>query len=235
MAKLGETMRVLIVEDNIALAQNLDDYFKGQNYILDFASDGLTALNLIANNIYDVIALDIDLPGVSGFEICSRLRSDLQSSTPVIMMTASGEIESKVEGFQFGADDYIVKPFQLRELQLRIDALYKRSNRSNSTVIKIENLTFNQGTLEVGLGGSQTVELSGMGAKIFQVMINHYPNYIPYDELRNKLWGDRELDVNVLRTHVYSLRKTLKEGLGKELIKTVHSRGYKLSFSGCHQ
>lgn len=235
MAKLGETLRVLIVEDNIALAQNLDDYLNGQNYILDFASDGLTALNLIANNTYDVIALDIDLPGVSGFEICNRLRSDLQSNTPVIMMTASGEIESKIEAFQFGADDYIVKPFQLRELQLRIDALYKRSNRSSSMVIKIENLTFNQGTLEVNLGGSQTIELSGMGAKIFQVMINDYPNYVPYNELRNKLWGDRELDVNVLRTHVYSLRKTLKEGLGKGLIKTVHSRGYKLSLSGNDQ
>lgn len=235
MAQLGETLRVLIVEDNIALAQNLDDYLNGQDYILDFASDGLTALNLIANNTYDVIALDIDLPGVSGFEICNRLRSDLQSNTPVIMMTASGEIESKIEAFQFGADDYIVKPFQLRELQLRIDALYKRSNRSSSAIIKIENLTFNQGTLEVNLGGSQTIELSGMGAKIFQVMINDYPNYVSYNELRNKLWGDRELDVNVLRTHVYSLRKTLKEGLGKELIKTVHSRGYKLSFSGNEQ
>ena len=232
MAKLDETLRILIVEDNIALAQNLDDYLNTQNYSLDFASDGLTALNLIANNTYDVIALDIDLPGVDGFEICNRLRSDLQSNTPVIMMTASGEIESKIIAFQFGADDYIVKPFQLRELQLRIDALYKRSNRSNSMLIKIENLTFNQGTLEVNLGGSQTIELSGMGAKIFQVMVNDYPNYIPYDELRNKLWGDRELDVNVLRTHVYSLRKTLKEGLGKELIKTVHSRGYKLNLSG---
>lgn len=232
MARLGAFLRVLIVEDNIALAQNLNDYFEGQNYILDFASDGLTALNLIANNTYDVIALDLDLPGVSGFEICHRLRSDLLSNTPVIMMTASGEIESKIDGFRLGADDYIVKPFQLRELQLRIDALYKRSNRSSTTIIKIENLIFNQGTLEVSIDGLHTVELSGMGAKIFQVIINDYPNYIPYDELRHKLWGDRELEVNVLRTHVYSLRKTLKEGLGKELIKTVHSRGYKLNLTG---
>ncbi|MGH1539468.1 MAG: response regulator transcription factor [Arenicella sp.] len=225
-------MRVLIVEDNIALAQNLNDYFNGENYTLDFASDGLTALNLIANNTYDVIALDINLPGVNGFEICHRLRSDMQSNTPVIMMTASGEIESKVEGFQFGADDYIVKPFQLRELQLRIDALYKRSNGIGTSIIKIENLTFNQGTLEVCLDGLYTIELSGMGANIFQVIIHGYPNYIAYGELRHKLWGDRELDVNVLRTHVYSLRKTLKEGLGQELIKTVHGRGYKLNFSG---
>ena len=232
MIELGETLRVLIVEDNNALAQNLDDYFNGQNYILDFAADGLTALNLIANNTYDVIALDINLPGVGGFEICRRLRLDLQSNTPVIMMTAAGEMESKVEGFEVGADDYLVKPFQLKELQLRIDALYKRSNRSNSTTIKIENLTFNLGTLEVCLDGSGSIELSGMGAKIFQIILNNYPNYISYDQLRNKLWGDRELDVNVLRTHVYSLRKTLKEGLGTELIKTVHSRGYKLTLSG---
>lgn len=235
MAKLGEILRVLIVEDNIALAQNLNDYFNCEHYILDFASDGLTALHLIANNNYDVIALDINLPGVSGFEICRRLRSDLQSNTPIIMMTASGDIESKVEGFEYGADDYIVKPFPLKELQLRIDALYKRSNGCGTSIIKIENLTFNQGTLEVSLGGLQTIELSGMGAKIFEVIMNGYPNYIPYDELRHKLWGDRDIEVNVLRTHVYSLRKMLKEGLGQELIKTVHSRGYKLNFGDEHQ
>lgn len=237
MSNLEEILKVLIVEDNASLAQNLADYFSTEQYILDFASDGLTALHLIANNIYDVIALDLNLPGVGGFEICRRLRTDMQSSTPVIMMTASGDIDSKIDGFQIGADDYLVKPFQLKELQLRIDALYKRSKRSSSNVIKIKNLIFNQGTLEVtwgevNLGNVKTVELSGMGAKIFQVIISDHPNYISYDRLRNKLWGDRELDVNVLRTHVYTLRKILKEGLGNELIRTVHSRGYKLEIPG---
>ena len=202
---------------------------RDRRYILDFASDGLTALNLIANNVYDVVALDLNLPGVSGFEICRRLRLDLKSTTPVIMMTASGDLESKVEGFEYGADDYIVKPFQLKELQLRINALHKRSSMLSTSIIKIESLTFNQGTLEVSIDGFEPLELSGMGAKIFQVIISDYPNHILYDELRRKLWGDRELDIHVLRTHVYLLRKVLKDTFGQELIKTVHGRGYKLS------
>ncbi len=126
MTAFQDRIRLLLVEDHVALAQNLSEYFSDQRYVLDFASDGLTALHLIATNDYDVIVLDVMLPGLSGFEVCRRLRSDIQCGTPVILMTAKDQLDDKEQGFTLGADDYLVKPFNLRELQLRVEALHRR-------------------------------------------------------------------------------------------------------------
>lgn len=109
----ADGIRMLIVEDHVALAENLFEYFDQQRYILDFAPDGLTALHLLATNQYDVIVLDVMLPGVSGYEICRRIRTDLKCNTPVIMMTAKDQLQDKEQGFSQGADDYLVKPFNL--------------------------------------------------------------------------------------------------------------------------
>src|SRR3546814_93927 len=109
---LKHAIRMLIVEDHAGLATNLLEFFDNERYILDFASDGLTALHLIATNEYDVIILDVMLPGLSGFEICRRIRNDLHRSTPVIIMTSKDQLRDKEEGFTVGADDYLVKPFK---------------------------------------------------------------------------------------------------------------------------
>src|SRR5699024_10579825 len=121
-----EKIRVLIVEDNTALAENLFEFLGDDQYVLDFATDGLTALHLAATNSYDVIVLDVMLPGVSCFNICKRIRDDLHCSSPIIFMTARDQIDDKINGFETGGDDYLVKPFNLRELALRIDALHRR-------------------------------------------------------------------------------------------------------------
>lgn len=124
---------MLVVEDHVGLAENLSEYFENSHYVLDFASDGLTALHLIATHEYDVIVLDVMLPGLSGFDICHRIRNDIQCTTPVIMMTAKDQLKDKEEGFRAGADDYLVKPFDLRELQLRVNALYRRKECMGKT------------------------------------------------------------------------------------------------------
>lgn len=111
-------MRLLIVEDQVDLAENLFEFLGEDRYELDFAADGLTALHLLATNAYDVIVLDLMLPGVSGFQICKRVREDLECDTPIIMVTARSALQDKEQGFAHGADDYLVKPFELRELQL---------------------------------------------------------------------------------------------------------------------
>src|SRR5690606_38570706 len=124
------------------------EFLGEREYTLDFAADGTTALNLLAAHDYDVIVLDVMLPGLSGFELCRRIRTDLQRATPIIMMTAKDLIEDKARAFSLGADDYLVKPFNLRELALRIHALHRR-HQGVESVLRTEQVSFDPGTLHV--------------------------------------------------------------------------------------
>ena len=221
------TLKILIVEDHKILAENLFEYFDDAEYELDYAADGLSALHLLATNSYDVILLDIMLPGVDGLTICKRIREDLQSSVPIILLTAKDSIEDKEQGFSNGADDYLVKPFHMRELELRIKAQNKkRSNSHVGDVITANNLRYYPGTLTITLNNDAAVTLTGYAATIFEVLIRQHPSFVSYQDLGTKLWGTDEYDLHSLRTHVYSLRKTLKDHFGQELIKTRHGRGY---------
>lgn len=228
MSVLQNAMRMLIVEDHAGLAANLLEFFDDQRYILDFAADGLTALHLIATNEYDVIVMDVMLPGVSGFEVCRRIRVDMNCTAPVIMMTSKDQLQDKEQGFTVGADDYLVKPFDLRELQLRVDALYRRKAGFSRTVeIHHLGVSFDPGSFMVRALGKE-LELSGTNARIFEALIKAYPSVLSYQQIQERVWGDREVDMNTLRTHVYSLRKHLQETFDYAMIKTMHARGYRL-------
>ena len=225
-----QTIRLLIVEDHASLAKNLAEFFDSDAYALDFADDGLTALHLLATQDYDVIVLDVMLPGVSGFDLCYRLRNELHKSTPVLMMTAKDQLHDKEEGFDSGADDYLVKPFNLRELQLRIEALYRRQyGFSQTQKLNVADLVFDLSTMQVSnQHASQVLTLSGIPAKILQTLMRAYPALLDYDDLVAHVWGDREVDMNTVRTQVYSLRRLLQETWGYTCIKTFHGQGYRL-------
>lgn len=219
--------RVLIVEDHRALAENLAEFLGEEDYALDFAADGLSALHLLASNSYDVIVLDEMLPGVSGFEICRRIREDLRQTTPVIFMTARHTLADKEEGFTSGADDYLVKPFALRELQLRVDALARRE-RTEAGVLRAAGLRYDPGTLRAELPGVGAVALSGVASTIFEQLIRAHPRFVSHEDLSKAVWGTDDGDPHALRTHVYGLRRTLQSAFGASLIATVHGRGYRL-------
>ncbi|WP_323751892.1 response regulator transcription factor [Marinobacter sp.] len=221
-------LRLLIVEDQVDLAENLFEFLGEDRYILDFAADGLTALHLLATQSYDVIVLDLMLPGVNGYDICQRIRNDLQCQTPVILMTALSGLPDKEKGFDCGADDYLVKPFELRELQLRVEALHRRY-APQRPILSAGDIRFDPGTLEVELNGSKTA-LSGTPARLFELLVRAYPSFLSHEALSDALWGARHggMEGNSLRTHIYTLRKSLQAGLGSGLVKTVHGRGYSL-------
>lgn len=230
---ISPLLRILIVEDHAGLAANLLEFFSDDKYVLDFAPDGLTALHLIATNEYDVIVLDIMLPGLSGFDLCQRVRKDLQCATPIIMMTSKDQLQDKEQGFRAGADDYLVKPFNLRELQLRVDALFRRkAGYSTKADISIPGIHFNPGTFVVSTTDGKKLELSGTGARIFEELIKAYPSFMSYAEIQERVWGEKEVDMNTLRTHVYSLRKLLQDTFSYPMIKTMHARGYRLLSPG---
>lgn len=221
-------IRVLVIEDNAALMANISEFLGDGPYALDFASDGLVALHLVTTNPYDVIVMDIMLPGMSGFVLCQRIRNDLHCATPIIMMTAKDHIDDKVTGFSQGADDYLVKPFHLKELAVRIQALHRRGTAGVS-LMRAGSVEFEPGTLRIRMAGGPFLQLSGMSAHITEALIRAYPNFIAYEQLSHMLWGDKEVEPHTLRTHIYTLRKLLDEKLCANLIKTLHGRGYRLS------
>ncbi|KGF30835.1 response regulator transcription factor [Oligella urethralis] len=230
MMTATESLRVLIVEDHSALAQNLAEYFDEAAYQLDFAADGLTALHLLATNQYDVIVLDIMLPAVSGLELCQRIRDDLDSSTPIIMMTAKDQIEDKTLAFSLGADDYLVKPFALKELELRIHALARRhAGRLDKKKLRVGQIVYDPRSFLLTVAEVGSLHLSGIGARIFETLMKSYPNHVSYQELQQQVWGEREVDMNTIRTQTYALRKLLSDTFGRPLIKTIYGVGYELS------
>lgn len=218
--------RLLIVEDQPDLTRNLAEFLEEPEFSLDFASDGLTALHLLATRDYDVVVLDVMLPGVSGYELCQRLRHDLQRDTPVIFMTARGELADKEQGFNAGADDYLVKPFPLKELLLRIRALTRRRTQENA--LRAGSLSFDPGTLEVTLQGQGSMAVSGIACRILEQLVREHPKFVSHETLSRVIWGTEDGDPNTLRTHVYTLRKQLQNRYGLKLISTVHGRGYRL-------
>lgn len=220
--------RVLVVEDNARLTENLYEFLSEDHYILDFAADGLTALHLVATNTYDVIVLDVMLPGISGFDLCSRIRDDMECETPVIFMTAKDTLADKEQGYTRGADDYLVKPFELRELQLRIDALSRRK-RNSSNIIRAGSVKYDTGTLHVILDDDRKTELSGTNAKLFEILARAYPAYVSHENISDIIWGSDGQNTHTIRTHIYSLRKQLADRLGHPLIRTMHGLGYCLS------
>lgn len=226
IGSVQSSLRLLIVEDQMDLAENLFEFLGEERYTLDFAADGLTALHLLATQSYDVIVLDLMLPGVNGYDICKRIRQDLQCQTPVILMTALSALNDKEKGFDCGADDYLVKPFELRELQLRIEALHRRY-APQRPVLAAGDIRFDPGTLEVVLGGSK-IALSGTPARLFELLVRAYPSFLSHEALTDAVWGAHhgETEGNSLRTHIYTLRKSLQAGLGSGMVKTIHGRGY---------
>jgi DNA-binding response OmpR family regulator len=217
---------LLIVEDNVALAENLYEFLGNEDYIIDYAHDGHTALNLVDANSYDVIVLDVMLPGIDGFEVCSRIRNELGCDTPIIFMTARDTLSDKEQGFLRGGDDYLVKPFELRELQLRIDAMCRR--RTRRKLIRAGMVSYDPGTLQVSLDNGESAELIGIGAKLFESLIRAYPSYVSYNSMIELIWGDLERDPGIIHTHMHTLRKCLQQQFGRQLIKTVHGLGYRL-------
>ena len=147
-------MRVLIIEDNPDIAANLGDYLEDHGHTVDFAGDGVTGLHLAVVNNFDAIVLDLALPGMDGLEVCRKLRSEAGKDTPVLMLTARDRLEDKLAGFDTGADDYLVKPFELQEVEARLKVLASRGRRRSPRELKVGELSYNLDTLN-HLGGNE--------------------------------------------------------------------------------
>jgi len=221
-------MRILLVEDHHDIAANISDYFASRGDTVTHASDGLQGLNLARSNAYDVMVLDVMLPGMDGLELCRRLRGELALQTPILMLTAKDLLSDKVTGFDVGADDYLVKPFSLIELSMRLRALTRRNSPlTPPTSITIADLKFDLNTLEAERAG-QPIKLNPTTRRLLSVLMQNSHRVVPREELEKALWGDAPPEADVLRAHMHALRGAIDKGFTPRLLHTLHGTGYRL-------
>ncbi|OQY66268.1 MAG: DNA-binding response regulator, partial [Rhodocyclaceae bacterium UTPRO2] len=219
-------MRILVVEDNRDILANLADYLALKGYEVDCAQDGLSGLHLAATNHYDLIVLDVMLPGMDGYALCQRLREGERRDTPVIMLTARDALDDRLQGFRTGADDYVTKPFALPELAARIEAVLKRTRAGGRRRLQVADLAYDLDTLEVARAG-QPLKIGPIGLKLLAVLMQKSPAVATREALEAALWGDAPPDSDSLRSHIHSLRQQIDKPFPKPLLHTVHGVGFR--------
>lgn len=224
---LFRPLRVLVIEDNQDVAANIGDYLEDKGHIIDFASDGISGLHLALTQTIDVIILDIMLPGMDGMTLCRRFREETEKSTPILMLTAKDTLDDKLEGFEAGADDYLLKPFALEELEARLQVLARRSKQDASRIIEIGSIQVDVGQRRVTKDG-KPIKLNRTCFRILVELMRSAPNVVTREDLENFLWGDYKPGSDVLRSHIYALRKALEIPGKESLIETVIGVGFRM-------
>lgn len=215
-------MIVLVVEDNRTLASNIIEFLEAHGFECDYADNGHLALNLAMKNSFNAIVLDIMLPGKDGMAICTELRA-AGISTPILMLTARDTLEDKLQGFNAGTDDYLVKPFDLPELVARIKVLTKRIYKED-VKLNIGDLVMQVDSHIVTRSG-QRIELNKICWKILEALMITYPKVLTRRQIEEMIWPDQLPDSDALKSHIYQLRQLVDKPFDKPIIQTVRGVG----------
>lgn len=225
-------MRILIIEDDSTIAANLYDFLAAHGHAVDAAGDGITGLHLAVSHPFDAIVLDLGLPGMDGLALCRKLRDEAQVDTPVLMLTARDTLEQKLAGFEQGADDYLVKPFALKEVAARLNALHKRNTgRTTPRPLQVGALTLDPAALAIRFAGVE-VKLPRKCFQLLETLMIHAGKVVSRAELENAVWGEAQETSDTLRSHMHVLRRALRTAGGYDPIETVHAIGYRLPVDG---
>lgn len=220
-------MKILIVEDEKRLAGLMKKGLEEHAFIVDLAHDGEEGLYMAENIPYDAVLLDIMLPIMDGLTILETLRTR-KCDVPVLMITAQGEIENRIKGLNFGADDYIVKPFDFNELIARLRTVIRRSKGKSSSLIEIGDMTIDTNSRTVSRGGEQ-INLSATEYNLLEYLAVNSDRVISRTELTEHIYDtDFERDSNVIDVYVNHLRNKLDKGFERRMIQTVRGAGYML-------
>jgi DNA-binding response OmpR family regulator len=221
-------LRVLVVEDNADLATMLGDYLEGRGHRADFAADGAAGLRLALGQPYDVIVLDRALPRLEGTEVSRRLREQ-GCATPILMLTARDTTRDKIAGLDAGADDYMVKPFELAEVEARLQALHRRaSGKLAPAVLRVGDLEYDPAALEARRAG-RSLALNPTTRKLLEFLMRESGRIVPREELEYLIWGDAPPDADVLRAHMHKLRDAVDRDFDRKLVHTFRGAGYRLA------
>ncbi len=223
-------MKILIVEDDSILSSNIADALQSEGYSVVKAFDGLLAEKMMLKENYDCIILDINLPGKTGFDICRDFRKT-DTFTPILMLTAFGELEDKVKGFDLGADDYLTKPFYMRELIIRVNSLLKRSSKNpgdakKDLIYKAGDITLDDGKKQV-FRNSEIIKLTPREYQILLKLIKNKGEIISKSQLIEEIWGSSfTANTNTIEVYINFLRNKLDKPFGSHYIKTKVGYGY---------
>lgn len=222
-------MHLLVIEDHSDIAANIAEYFEARGDDVVLATDGESGLQMTLETDYDAIVLDLLLPGMDGLSLCRSLRQAGRTRVPVLMLTAKDLLADKIEGFEAGADDYLVKPFSLAELDARLKALVRRASPPETPrVLTVGDLRFDLNTLEAERAGV-AIKLNPTTRRILTVLMQNANRVVTRAELERELWGDRAPEGDFLRAHMHALRTAIDKNFPDKLLHTIHGTGYRLS------
>lgn len=220
-------MTVLLVEDDPDLASTVIEYLEPCGFVVDHAFHAGGAFQLVEKHSYDLVILDVMLPRTSGFEICERLRSYYSFQGPILFLTAMDTLENKLKGFRVGCDDYLVKPFELPELECRLRALTKRGSRIDDSCIQFGELTLYPQERRVTREGKE-INLNKNQFNVLIELIRQAPNPVTRDKLSEIIWLDEAPESDSLRSHIYRLRNQIDKPFSSDMIETVHGVGLRI-------
>lgn len=224
-------MRILIVEDHQEVLEDVCDHFRQCGYHVTTARDGLTGLHLAATEGFDLAILNIALPGIDGYQVCRRIRESSVREMAVILVAPSDELAERLEGFRAGADDCLVKPLVLRELQARAEAIMRRRNGAGARLLRVADLAYDMDALEVTRAGER-LKLTQTNLKILELLMRRSPTVVSRRELEVHAWGEASGDTESLRSNIHFLRRAIDRPFTAELLHTVHGIGYQLVLRG---
>lgn len=220
-----ENLQLLLVEDDKDLASAIIDYLELEGIDCDHAANGLSGFNLINQNFYDVIILDLNLPKMDGLKICTSVREQ-GDDVPILMLTARDRLEDKLAGFEKGADDYLIKPFAMQELIARVQVLSRR--RSGEVAkLKVADIEMDFKAKKAMRDGIE-LKLTPISFKLLEILVRESPNVVSREKLMQSVWGNEQPDSNSLKVHLFNLRKAVDGQNAKKLIHTLASKGFAL-------
>lgn len=220
-------MKVLIVDDNYNIAETIADYLGLADITVDFAYNGQAAIQLLESERFDVIIMDIMMPKLDGIATVAKLRDELRCGTPILFLTAKDSLADKVAAFKAGGDDYLLKPFALEELLLRIQALASRGIRQDIAELVYADIHIDSKSELVTRAG-KSVKLSRIQFRILHLLIKKAPHIVTREEVISAIWGDMPPSSDALRSHIYSLRTALNSGFSDSRLETIHGQGYRI-------
>ncbi len=220
-------MHILVVKASPERAARLGDHLTQCGHTVDYASRSAFGLSLVERHHFDAIVASAHLPGTDGFSFCHRLR-EIGKSTPVLMLGRDASIEQLLRGFDSGADGYLAPPFDYREVSARLRALHRRGTLMRQTRYRVGDLEFDASTLSVRRG-NRPIHLGPVDMSVLRVLLESTPRPVTYAQLISAVWGDRDMPLNTVRSHVYRLRKLIDRHSDHPLIQTCHGIGYAIS------